>query len=64
MDSKNRVFWGSYVVRSSKGILIAKGEIYSRSNGLPLEAIDRIVKRYNSKRMIKFLPGVRCFYAE
>lgn len=63
-DSIGRIFWGSFVVRSSKGTLIEKGEIYSRNGAFPEHAFRRIADRHSPKCLVKFLPGVRCVKAE
>lgn len=62
--NSNRTFWGSYVVRNSKGILISKGEIYSNNGVFPEHAFRRIAERHDKKCIVKFLPGIRCAEAE
>ena len=64
MDSKSNKFWGSFVVRNSRGIIVERGELYSRNDVFPEHAIMRIASRHNKNCIIKFLPGIRCAKAE
>lgn len=57
-------FWGSFVVRNSKGTVIDRGEIYSRNGVFPEHAFMRVASRYSKHCLVKFLPGVRCMKAE
>lgn len=64
MDSKGNKFWGSFVVRNSKGVIICRGEIYSHDDALPEHAFMRVASRFNKHCLIKFVPGVRWTEAE
>ena len=64
MDSKGNKFWGSFVVRNSRGVIIERGELYSRNGVFPEHTIMRIASRHNKNCVVKFLPGIRCVKAE
>ena len=57
-------FWGSYIVRNSKGIIVDRGEIYSHNGVFPEHAFRRIANRHSKTCLVKFLPGVRSRWAE
>lgn len=64
MDSKGNKFWGSFVVRNSRGVIIERGELYSRNGVFPEHAIMRVASRHSKNCIVKFLPGIRCAKAE
>lgn len=64
MDSKGNVFWGSFVVYNSKGIIIEKGELYSHNGTFPEKGIMRVASRHSKNVLVKFFPGIRCNKAE
>ena len=57
-------FWGSFVVRNSRGTIIERGELYSNNGVFPEHAIMRVASRHSKNCLVKFLPGVRCVKAE
>jgi len=57
-------FWGSFVVRNSKGTIIDRGEIYSRNGVFPEHALMRVATRHSKNCSVKFLPGIRCTRAD
>lgn len=59
-----RTFWGSFVVRNSKGTIIERGELYSNNGVFPEHAMMRIAARHSKTCIVKFLPGIRCHHAE
>lgn len=63
-NNNKPIFWGSFIVRNSKGIIVDRGEIYSRNGALPEHAFQRIANRYNKFHIIKFIPNVGCMEAE
>ena len=64
MDSKGNKFWGSFVVRNSRGVIIDRGEIYCPKGTFPEQLMIRVISRYGKKCGIKFIPGVPCMKAE
>jgi len=64
MDNNGNKFWGSFVVRNSRGVIVERGELYSRNGVFPEHAIMRVASRHDKKCIIKLLPGVRCMKAE
>lgn len=57
-------FWGSFVVRNSRGAIIERGELYSNNGVFPEHAIMRVASRHSKNCVVKFLPGVQCVRVE
>jgi hypothetical protein len=62
--TNTRTFWGSFVVRNSKGQIVERGELYSNNGVFPEHAIMRVAARHSKNCLVKFLPGVRLVKAE